>query len=274
MAKTTVIVPIFNALSDLQNCLRSLKSHTDPDTQVILINDASTDIQVRPWLEQWMHGVSGRWTLLHNQQNQGFVATVNRGMQSCTGDVLLLNTDTEVSPGWLEQIERCAASDERIASVTPFTNNGEIASWPEICTNNPWPTNLDSLAAACRTLLPGDYQDIPTAVGFCMWIRREALLDLGLFDVQAFGLGYGEENDFSQRAIKKGWRNVLCHHAFVAHRGGASFSPIGLKPNGEALEIIKARFPDYIDQVMKFIREDPLKNKREALLEALNRLTA
>lgn len=272
MANTTIIVPIFNALDDLKSCLKHLKQHTSFEQPVLLINDASTDPELVPWLTQWMESVPDSWSLIHNEKNLGFVGTVNRGMKSCLNDVVLLNSDTVVSSGWLESILQCASSDNKIATITPFTNNGEIASWPELCVNNPWPDNINAIAQACRDTKADGYQDLPTAVGFCMWIRRAALETVGYFDEVAFGRGYGEENDFSQKAIANGWRNVLCDAAFVAHLGGASFSPLGLKPNGEALDIIKQRYPNYIDDVMRFIRNDPLKVRRKEIQAYLEHL--
>lgn len=268
---TFVILPIFNAYSDLAICLDSLWRHGDAATGVILINDASTDPRVDALLRRWRERAPAHWEFLSNAKNQGFVATVNRGMAACDGDVVLLNSDTQLTSPWLERIHACAASDQRIATITPFTNNGEIASWPQLCRAAPWPRDAELIANVFRQHGRPQYPDLPTAVGFCMWIRRQALDALGYFDSQAFGLGYGEENDFSQRALRAGWRNVLCDDAYVAHRGGASFLPLGLKPNPTALEEVQRRHPDYLNQVMAFIRQDPLKARREALIAGFSR---
>ena len=69
-----------------------------------------------------------------------------------------------------------------------------------------------------------------------MAVRRAAAESLGFFDEAAFGRGYGEENDFCRRAALAGWRNVLCEDAFVVHRGGQSFGPLGLRPGGTAMQ--------------------------------------
>lgn len=265
---TTIIIPVFNAHDDLQCCLDSLSHRVDARISVLIIDDASTDPAVLPLIQTYVEQRPS-WQLLCNEQNLGFVGTVNRGMRHCSGDVLLLNSDTMVTEGWLERIEACALSDERIATVTPLTNNGEIVSWPEICQSNPWPEHADAIARACVAAGAPLYLELPTAVGFCMWIRRRALDVLGFFDEEAFGKGYGEENDFCQRAQQAGWRNVVCDDAYVAHRGGASFAPLGLKPNGEALEIIKQRYPEYLDQVMAFIRNDPLRERRLQIRDCL-----
>ena len=65
--------------------------------------------------------------------------------------------------------------------------------------------------------------DIPTAVGFCMYIRRDCLDQVGLLREDLFAQGYGEENDFCLRARHLGWRHVAAPGVFVAHVGGQSF---------------------------------------------------
>jgi GT2 family glycosyltransferase len=90
---------------------------------------------------------------------------------------------------------------------------------------------------------------------------------IGGFDAATFGRGYGEENDFCLRAEGHGYRNVLCADAFVAHQGGASFSPEGLTPGGGNLARLLARYPDYNRRVAEFIMADPLRPLRERVLE-------
>jgi GT2 family glycosyltransferase len=149
---------------------------------------------------------------------------VNPGFDETTGDVILLNSDTIVTTGWLPKVLACAASDPRIATITPFSNNAEICSYPEMCGNHPWVMGDDpefpnrALELASRR----DYPDLPTAVGFCMYVRRAALDVVGRFD-ERYGLGYGEENDFCRRLAAGGFRNVLLDDTFVAHVGNRSF---------------------------------------------------
>ena len=102
-----------------------------------------------------------------------------------------------------------------------------------------------------------------------MAISRPALNQLGLFDVATFGLGYGEENDFSMRARAAGMRNVLCDDVYVVHLGGRSFRPLGLKPDEGAMRSLLALHPSYLEQVQEFIKSDPLAYRRRELLDAL-----
>lgn len=260
---TAIVVPVFNAVAQTQRCLAALLRHQGDAEAVIVIDDASTD----PAVAALMAELPDTWVRVSNERNLGFVATANLGMALARrADVVLLNADTEVSPGWLAAIETCAASDPRIASITPFTNHGEIASLPEWCAPNPWPEDIDRWAHAAAALPAEAYCDVPTAVGFCMYLRRASLDEVGGFDELAFGRGYGEENDWCLRAAALGWRHVLCHRAFVAHEGGASFAPLGLKPGGQAMDTLLNRHPDYLNQVNRFIEADPLRAHRQALM--------
>jgi GT2 family glycosyltransferase len=199
----------------------------------------------------------------------GFVGTVNRGMEMTRGNVVLLNSDTVLTPGWLTGLTRCLESSEAIATATPWTNNGEIVSLPRFCENNPLPPDCDSVARLIVEHGPALYPDIPTAVGFCMAISRRAIDTLGLFDQELFGLGYGEENDFSMRARNAGMKNVLCDDVYVGHLGGRSFAPKGLAPNGAAMDRLLSRHPEYLELVSAFIAADPLAERRDKLVDAL-----
>lgn len=265
---TTVVVPIFNAPEETARCLSALANKTDPSTRVVLINDASSDPSVMDVLADRPRS----WTLIENEQNVGFVASANLGMAiAAPDDVLLLNADTEVTEGWLDALEHCLASDPKIASVSPLTNHGEIASIPSFCQANPYPDSPDHWARACQHSLEDpthiDWIDVPTTIGFCMLLRRETLNAIGYFDEAAFGRGYGEENDWCQRAIGAGWRHVLCDRAFVAHRGGASFGPLGLAPGGEAMAQLISRYPNYERDVAQFIADDPMASRRRQIVE-------
>lgn len=269
MSTPLVIVPVFNAFEHLRRCLLAL-DRTTPGAEVLVIDDASSDERVVPLLKNWA-ARSPHHHLLLQPDNRGFVHSANAGMRQATGDLVLLNSDTEVTPGWLAALQRCLASVQDLATATPWTNNGEIASFPEFCNANEPPADADAIGAALRDRGHAEYPEIPTAVGFCMAISRAAIERLGYFDEEAFGLGYGEENDYSMRAREAGMRNVLCDDAYVVHHGGASFGPLGLAPGEATMQRLLARHPRYLELVSAFIREDPLAPHREALKAALRR---
>lgn len=266
-----VVIPVYNAAAELDRCLRTVHATLPAGSEVLVLDDASTDPAVAEVLRAWQERAGPGWRCLRNRANLGFVGTANAGMRSCRGDVVLLNSDTEVTRGWLQGLGRCLAADPAIATATPWTNNGEIVSLPRFCAANPPPDDPDAVAAAVAAAGPASYPDLPTAVGFCMAVARRAIDRIGLFDESLFGKGYGEENDYSMRARAAGLRNVLCDDVYVVHLGGRSFGPLGLRPGEDSMRRLLARHPAYLDLVQAFIAEDPLAPRRRAILDTLER---
>ena len=272
MLPVEVVIPVYNAPDDLRRCVESVLACTRGDYALVLIDDASPDPRVRACFDELAARQLPHVTLLANETNLGFTGTANRGMSRSRADVVLLNSDTIVSEGWLDALRRCAASDPTIGTATPFSNNAEICSFPRFCENNAWPEGADpepvraSIAAAALPCYP----DLPTGVGCCLYVRRALLDAIGAFD-PAFGAGYGEENDFCMRAAAAGFRNVLCDDAFVVHVGGRSFAgakeTLGVRNTALLLE----RHPGYLDLVRDFIEQDPLGALREAARTAHDR---
>jgi len=271
MTSITVVIPVYNAPEELERCLASVYSTVPDDTEVVMIDDASPDPSTQTVLNRWREIMPASWKFHANQKNRGFVATANLGMRLTQNDVVLLNSDTEPTPGWLLGLQKCLSSDPLIATATPWTNNGEIASIPRFCQVNPVPPDASAVARVIARSGSPLYPELPTAVGFCMAIARHAIDRVGLFDEDLFGKGYGEENDFSMRAAQAGMRNVLCDDVYVVHLGGRSFGPTGLKPDESSMQRLLSRHPDYLLQVQEFITADPLASRRASILDALDR---
>lgn len=267
-AAATLFIPVYNAAAALDACLRSVAAHTPAGVPVLLLDDASPDPAIAPLLAAFAQSRPG-CILRSNPANLGFVQSCNRAFAEAAGrNVLLLNSDTVVTPGWFDALARCAASDASIASATPWSNHAEIASLPVFCQPNPVPDDPAAWARACVRGGAPAYPGLPTAIGFCMWVARRALDAIGDFDAATFGRGYGEENDWCRRAAGFGFRHVLCDDAYVVHVGGQSFAPLGEKPGGTALARLSARYPHYQRLVAEFIAADPLAARRAAILAA------
>lgn len=255
-----IIVPVFRGLDDTRYCLESvLAAPGQTQWRLIIINDCSPEPEVTEWLRSFALR-DARIQLLENSENLGFVATVNRGMaMSHDNDVLLLNSDAEVANDWLDRIQRAAYSAARVASVTPFSNNATICSYPRFCQANEMPGgfNTASLDQLFAQNLAGQSVEIPTGVGFCMYIRRECLQDIGLFDVANFGKGYGEENDFCIRAEHAGWTNLHALDVFVRHAGGISFGDTKSARELQAMETLRRLHPGYESDVHAYVQRDP-----------------
>ncbi len=265
MTRVDIVIPVYNAPEDVRDCVESALRHTDARHTITLIDDASPDPRIGELFAELAARALPQLRLLANPVNLGFTGTANRGMSLSRGDVVLLNSDTIVSAGWLDAMLRCADSAPTIGTITPFSNNAEILSFPHFCLNNPWPGGADpSLVAAAllRAAVPS-YPELPTGVGFCFYIRRALIDDIGQFD-PVYGAGYGEENDFCLRAAAHGWRNVLADDAFVVHTGGRSFTTqkAALVPKNTATLLL--RHPGFSEVVQRYIAADPLRAIRES----------
>lgn len=263
-----VIVPVYRGLADTKLCLESvLASPVHSAYRLIVINDASPEPAVTQWLRE-KAALEPRITLLENSRNLGFVGTVNLGMkQSTSNDVVLLNSDTEVANNWLDRLRKAAYRSAKAGTVTPFSSNATICSYPIFCAANPLPqgettASLDQLFAAAN---PGQAVEVPTGVGFCMYIRRDCLSQVGWFDEERFGKGYGEENDFCQRALSLGWRNLHALDTYVLHTGGVSFGESKSPREQAALETLRKLHPTYEAQVTAFLQQDPANTARLAV---------
>ncbi|WP_068635212.1 glycosyltransferase [Thauera butanivorans] len=267
LRKVNVVVPVYKGFDATVRCLRSvLAAPVRTPFELVVVDDAAPEPRLAAWLDG--EARAGRFTLLRNERNCGFVGSVNRGMALHQDrDVVLLNSDTEVVNDWLDRIVRCADADPRVATVTPFSNNGTICSYPFDGWHGQVPggLGLGVLDGIFAQTLAGKAVDLPTAVGFCMFIRRACLDTVGAFDEETFGRGYGEENDFSLRAAKAGWRNVLCADVFVFHEGSVSFGSERIELVPRAAAALLALHPDYEQRVSAFMKDDPLRGLRDAI---------
>ena len=266
-----IIIPVYR---NFERTRRSIESVLASDIRVpyelIVIDDCSPE----PELSAWLDSQSNRFTLLRNETNQGFVRTVNRGMSlHLDRDVILLNSDAEVANDWLDRIQAAAYAGERIGSVTPFSNNATICSYPHFCYENEIPegydlARIDQLFARVNA---GVAVDVPTGVGFCMYIRRACLDESGLFDAELFGRGYGEENEFCLRSAQHGWRHVLTGDTYVYHKGGASFGETQIENQRNGHRALLSVFPQYDLIIQQYIARDPAASMRFVVDMAISR---
>jgi glycosyltransferase involved in cell wall biosynthesis/GT2 family glycosyltransferase len=266
-----VIVPVYGAAEELGRCLASLHRHLGEPHRLLLVIDGPQAPAVEELLREAQEGTSGNLSVVRNPERRGFVASVNRGMADSTRDVVLLNSDTEVTAGWLQKLQAAAYSSPAVATATPFSNNATLASLPRPFEANAIPTGhgLDSFAALVERASRREYPRIPTGVGLCLYVKRKVLDVLGLFDERHFGLGYGEENDFCFRALEAGYVHVLDDATFIFHAGQRSFGASRGERVRRAERRLKAIHPEYLPTIAKFMREDPLRPARERVLAAL-----
>lgn len=258
-----IIVPVYNAYDELKLCLNSVFRYTDLSiNRLILINDDSSDKRISMLLDICKkENLEKNILVFHNSKNMGFSNNVNIGMtQSEVNDVLLLNSDTVVTKNWIEKIKCCAYSNETIGTVTPLSNNATLCSVPIFCEENQLPADIDIdlMAKIVEECSLRKYPRITVANGFCMYIKRSVINSIGLFDAETFGRGYGEENDFCNRAEHEGYIHVMCDDTYIYHSGTKSFASEEKKAYIKAHDrILYERYPQQMRNNILYCKKNP-----------------
>jgi len=248
----TVVIPVYNAPHEVRNCIDSVLKHTPlHDVEVVIINDGSTDPQIDGVLKNY--DGKARVRILKNNENIGYTKTVNRGLREAgKHDVVLLNSDTIVTPAWVNALRASAYSKPKIGTVTAMSDNAGAFSFPKQGVANPKPEDMSHDDYAIRLIdktLDCAHPEVPTGSGFCMYIRRDLINAIGAFDEVLFPRGYGEENDFCMRALNAGWKNVVTSWAFVFHVRTASFKGEKDALVKAGVDVVTKRYPYYARQV-------------------------
>jgi glycosyltransferase involved in cell wall biosynthesis/GT2 family glycosyltransferase len=221
-----IVIPVYGGLRVLVACLDSIQTRTTWPYRIILVDDCSPDNRTKEWLAQWEQ-IHPQHTVIFNQKNRGFAASVNRGIEA--GDapyVCVLNSDTVVTPGWLFKMVLALKADERNKIVNPCTNNTAVINVP-IQEGH----DFNDMNRAIEATTQHQYPEImPT--GFCFMFERSIIDTIGLFDESY--VSYGEETDYWMRCITRvvngevaQWRAVLADDTFIWHERGTSFSIMG-----------------------------------------------
>jgi glycosyltransferase involved in cell wall biosynthesis/GT2 family glycosyltransferase len=217
-----VVVPIYRDVAMTLECLESVLDRSgDVLGRLIAVDDCSPDPGMGATLSA-LAARDPRVVLLTNPSNLGFVKTCNRALGHRHGDVVLLNSDTVVTEGWLTELRDVAYTDDRTACASPLSNNATLCSVPRFFESTPakevdWQVVRRATASLPRSTV------VPTCVGFCLYMRGPVLDVVGDLDT-VFGPGYDEENDWIMRAQAMGFIARRANHAFVYHLGGVSFT--------------------------------------------------
>jgi O-antigen biosynthesis protein len=271
----TVIVPVYRDVQATLACFDSLikaraSSETGKDPfRILAADDASPEAQLRHDLNKL--AAAGTIDLLVNEANLGFVGTVNRALKKVpTGDVVLLNSDTIVAPGFVDRLATMACSAPNIGTVTPLSNNGDIFSFPTPNDVNPMQSYEQILAIdrIASTANSGDAIDVPSGIGFCLYITRDCLDAVGGLS-ENFERGYLEDVDFCLRAHAMGFRNLCVPSVYVGHHGSKSFQHEKRSLVLRNLDVLDRRFPDYRQECRAFEIADPIRPARARLDRAL-----
>ena len=270
-APLNVIVPVYADFAATKACLDSLMRELARrrTTRLILIDDDSKDPSIKRLVRALARKPQVR--LLTNKHNLGFAESVNRGLaESGRGDVILLNADTIVPPGFIGRLEAAARRETKIGTITPLSNNGELTSFPVPFRSNPLGSydEVCALDAAAAKANAGRVIDMPNGIGFCLYVTRACLNAVGALS-DAFRRGYFEDVDLCLRAAELGFRNVCAADVYVGHAGSRSFGTEKRSLVVQNLETIEQWFPKYRAECAAFLEADPLRPARQAVERAM-----
>jgi GT2 family glycosyltransferase len=265
-----IIIPVYNACDDVLLCLSSLIEKTDLAHRIIIVNDGDEERTTE--MLQAFESSFNHVEILNNPENIGYTKSVNRGIKgSNAGWVIVLNSDTIVSEGWLGRLMNCALSSDKIGMVGPLSNAASWQSIPEIHDKNgDWHLNplpegmsVDHLSTLVEQHSIREYPEVGVINGFCQLINMELLDEIGLLDEIAFPVGYGEENDMCARAVKAGYKLLIADDTYVFHAKSKSFGHEQRKKLAkQGSEALKKKHPD-VDwgQVTTLFRENSALNE-------------
>ena len=250
--KVTIVIPVYKDWSTLKLCISSLKSCVSDRNKVLLINDMGPDWEniennILSEIESYEN-----FQYFRNDKNLGFVKTCNRAvfeLDHSENDILLLNSDTEVTPGFLEEMQSVLYAAEKHGVVCPRSNNATLLTIPvkNELNRNITASESYSVYLQIKDSLPKQ-QVMPTGVGFAFLIKRELIKQYGLFD-EIYSPGYNEENDFCKRINQYGFNVLMANRAYVFHHESRSFGEKKHKLDEEHARILSKRYPYYWNRV-------------------------
>ncbi|MFH1954276.1 MAG: glycosyltransferase family 2 protein [Pseudomonadota bacterium] len=205
----SVIVVSYNTADFLSACLSSIRDHGDPQTEIIVIDNASQD-QSQDMVRHQFPEVK----LIVNQQNEGFARANNQAARECGSPYLFfLNPDTVIRPGVFGSMIRYMESHPEVGLAGTRIINPDGSLEPSFEKHYPGQRHAGKE-------LRGLKGEIAWVLGASMIVRENIFRELGGFDERFFL--YGDDQDLCLRVRKAGWILGYIKDATVIHWGGRS----------------------------------------------------
>lgn len=238
----SIIIVNWNTCGILRDCLKSVFDQTQDITfEVIVIDNASSDDSVQMVKSEFPQVI-----LIENNDNRGFAAANNQGMQVAEGRyVLLLNSDTIVLDGAIQKTLAFADQHPEAAVVGCKVLNPDMSLQPT-CFMVPSLSNLFLSSTYLYKIFPrsrffgreqmswwnrDNIREVEVVTGCFMLVRKEAIAQVGMMDESFFM--YAEETDWCYRFKIAGWKLLFTPDAEIIHLGGQSSKNVKVKMNIE-----------------------------------------
>lgn len=257
ISNVSIIVCVYNQAQMLRLCLEQIASFSPEKSEIVVVNDASTEREVEFVLDHFEKVFESQLRIIRNEQNLGYTKSANIGAKAASDnhDLVFLNSDAFISSRTIQTLQVVAESDRAIATVSPVSDNAGVFTVSS--TSMPNYSSSEKLFSFSESFRRQDnelFTYVPTTNGFCMFIKRSVWIELGGFDEDLFPRGYGEENDFCLRASNLGYRHALTSKAFVFHRKSQSFGKQSSKLKKTARSVLEQKWPNYSSMIKGFGR--------------------
>ena len=186
--KFSILIPAYNEEQSIASCLNSLISVAYEDKEIIVVDDASTDLTVQVVERFQDKGV----VLVRREKNGGRAAALNFGLQRAAGDVIITtDADTVVPAGWLQRFAACLEQRDVVAvggAYQAYNKEKSLVNATSI---------LDQILNGVfkKSLIPNKLSGVNSA------IRRSALLHFGGFNENSW---WSEDSELGWKLEKAG----------------------------------------------------------------------
>jgi len=222
LLKISVIVVNWNRRNLLQACLQSLAAQNHPAFEVVVVDNGSEDGSAEA-VSAMAAAFPAPLRLIRNQQNRGFCAANNQGIEATRAPLIaLLNNDAEAAPEWLSELERVIESDPGVGMAA-----SKILVWED-------PQRIDKVGhliypdgqnrgRGSGEIDRGQYQQVEETLwpdGCAAMYRRAMLDEIGGFDEDFFA--YADDAELGLRGRIAGWNCLYAPGAVVRHHRGST----------------------------------------------------
>jgi GT2 family glycosyltransferase len=222
LPKVSVVVLMWNQGLMTLRCLLSIVERSDyPNLEIILVDNDSKS-EESAIVVNWLNNTSvDKIKYIRNSENLGFAEGNNVGLREATGDYLvILNNDTEVSPGWIWRSLKHFYRNSNLGILGPSTDNCGNEARVKLRGNpNDW---LNEVIPRFNFRIP-QLMEVNTVAFFCVFIPRSVFEKVGMIATE-YKRGYFEDDDYCRRVQSWGYKIGIARDIFIHHKLGASFN--------------------------------------------------
>jgi GT2 family glycosyltransferase len=247
--RLSAIIPVFGIKAQVEKTLSILNDHPLVK-EIIIVDDGSSSSDFGKLKE--LANSSKKTILAKHIRNRGFSAACNTGiaLSEAKNDILLINSDSIVPSSSISLLTIHSCIQPLAATIGAISNaNGFFSVNLSEKLARSLELGDDIVNKILLRISPVAHEEVVTNNGYVLYVTREALEKIGLFDGSIYGKGYGEESDFCLRASKAGLINICSFIACGFHYSASSFGSRKTELKKLNSAVIRAMYPEYLSDL-------------------------